>query len=211
MGFFGGIRGDLRIDLRRDALHQHLRWHVARVHALAQQQCGVGELFRDPAHPRQPVAVVLRGLEGQHLGDVLGILDAATLADCALVFAVRLPLHRLLQLPQEHVVVELVGRRQPAAVDATQARQHRAVLGLAARDGGQAQVGPAVVIARVAAVAGGLRRFAQAALPLGIEQRVQRPGLGRLRRCGLAMGLQRRCQQQGQGEGRNNADHGRLR
>src|SRR5690606_6719108 len=148
-----------------------------------------------------PVAVVLAAGERKRLGQAVGSLYAALVADRLKVLAVLVPLDRFLQLPFERIVVELVGRRECAAVDLLQSRQRRAIGGGAALDGGGAQIGPAVIEPHVAVEARVFRRLDQASLPLGVEQitqggcrRLRDGGRGRQRQMAEGQqGSQRQC------------------
>ncbi len=164
----------LRVDLVRYPLHDGLRRRASGLDAFAHQHDVLVDQRRQFIETRQPVDVRLLGPEIEQLGDAVGGLYAALMGHRHQVFAVTLALDVALELPFEGVVIELVGRRQRGAVDGLQFRQRGFVGGLARTDGGQAHIGPAVVVAGIAVIAGVLGIVAQAALPFLFEQLVQR-------------------------------------
>jgi hypothetical protein len=203
-----GIVHDLGLDLAGHPFHQHPRRGVAGRHAGTHQFGGLRDHLRHRAQTRDPVAVILGIGERQYLGDALGVLHAAALAHRPLPLAVLLAFDRTLELPCEHVVAQAVLLRQRAPVDRAQLRQ-RVPVGLLARtDRIDREVAPAIVVAPVAAVAGGFRTLAQPALPLLVEQLVQgRGGVMRLRD-GRRRSQRQHCGQQHPEQARTGRERG---
>ena len=173
VGAAGRVVDDLGGNLRGHSFHQHFRRHVLPADAFAHQQRGLVDQLRQPFQACDPVAVVLAAGEGQHFGDAISGLHAALVADRLQVLVEFLAFDRLLQLPLERIVVELVGGREGRAIDRMQARQRSAVRSFTRLNRLHAEVGPAIVEARIAVVAGIFGRFGQPAFPFAVEQGVQ--------------------------------------
>ena len=171
-----GVIDDLRRNLRRHAVHQHTRRHAAGLQACLQQPDGLLHPCRQCGQAAEVLAVLRAGGKGHRLRDAVGRLHTALVADGLQVFLESLSLHGQLKLPLEGVEVQLVGCRQPRARDRPQALQRAAIGGFARGYCREADVGPAVVVARVALVAGALRAVLHAAFPFAGEEGVK--GLG---------------------------------
>ena len=76
-----GARGRLLVNLRGDALLDDLRPEHLLLHALAHERDGLIHVDGESLHARNPVVVVLDGLEAQKLRQLVNGLYAAALVD----------------------------------------------------------------------------------------------------------------------------------
>jgi hypothetical protein len=153
----------------------------------------------------QPLLVVPGRLEHDDVGQAVQRGKSALLRQRRVLRAVVVGVDARLVLAAEQVAVQLVCGGQCLRVDPVERRDDRLVAVVGSLQAFRGEVRPAVVVAMVANIGGGDRVFAQQALPLGVEQRVQPFGstrfVRRLGRCGQGQGQQ---QEQG-GQDRSHA------
>ena len=201
----GRVRDDLLVELRRHALHDDLRRHLAALHAFAHQGDVLVDELVERADATQPLLVVLDRLEHDDVRHAVHRRQAAALRERCVLRAVVVGVDSRLVLAAEQVPVQPVLRRQLLRVDLVERGNDGLIAVIGSLQGRRGEVRPPVVEAVVADVGGTDRVFAQAALPFGVEQCMQVLGSTRfiLR---LQGGGQRQGEQQEQGgQGRAHA------
>jgi len=168
-----GRGSDLPRDLRRDALHRDLGLDDAAAHAFAHQRDGLVHVCAEGAQPRDPILVILHRLETERIAQLIFRLNATALIQRNEVTAKRKPFDFRLRVQPEHVVVELIRRRERAAANGREAFQDLLVVRMLALDRAQAEVGPAVVPAPVSEFGSPGWRTLHRVFPLRVEQTME--------------------------------------
>lgn len=170
-GALPGIVGQQSANLVGRAQHHALRRRDAGREPLLHQGDLLIDQGRQRAQPGQTVLVIARGRGGrdaQEHGDAR--LDTIVLGKHHLIAGKAEAFDLTLQPPAEEVEVDLLRRRQPAAVDGQQGLQLFAPGGVTALDAGRREVRPPVVVAGKSRVGGKLGSREQLFLPGEIEQ-----------------------------------------
>src|SRR6185312_6233103 len=145
-----GVRDNLFIDLRRQALHDDLGMYHALFYAFAHQGDGLIHENRKGAHARDPVLVVLFGFKAERVRELILSLNSTTLVQGNQKLTKFVAFYRAFVIFLEKIVIKLVSGIEVGAIHFLQVGQDFTVVGIAARISHQTFIGPAVIPAAIA-------------------------------------------------------------